>query len=63
MVLDLGSGYIRLQTTSKRVNEGNVWHSVSLERVGRQGAVTVDTIKTDFSTPGVSANLIVGEQG
>nr|UQE85392.1 neurexin-like protein [Bursaphelenchus xylophilus] len=61
MVLDLGSGYIRLQTTSKRVNEGSVWHSVSLERVGRQGSVIVDTIKTDFSTPGVSANLIIEE--
>ncbi|CAD5223275.1 unnamed protein product [Bursaphelenchus okinawaensis] len=61
MVLDLGSGYVRLQTTSKRVNEGSVWHSVTLERVGRQGSVTVDTIKTDFSTPGVSANLIIDE--
>lgn len=75
MVVDLGSGYVRLQTTSRRINEGNVWHSVTLERVGRAGSIMVDTIKvcsltyklhinihiakTDFSTPGVSANLII----
>jgi hypothetical protein len=32
---------------------------VTLERVGRAGSVLVDAIKTDFSTPGVSANLII----
>ncbi|KAI6199486.1 Neurexin-1 [Aphelenchoides besseyi] len=61
LIIDLGSGHVRLQTTAKRVNEGNVWHSVSLERVGRQGSVMVDTMKTDFNTPGVSANLIIEE--
>lgn len=31
-----------------------------MERVGRTGTITVDSVKTDFSTPGVSANLIIG---
>lgn len=38
-----------------------MWHSVTLERVGRNGYVMVDSIKTDFFTPGVSANLIIEE--
>lgn len=33
-----------------------------MERVGRSGSVIVDNIKTDFSTPGLSANLIIGKQ-
>lgn len=49
------------QTTSKKVTDSpSKWHSVLLERVGRTGSVVVDSVKTDFSTPGVSANLIVG---
>lgn len=38
-----------------------MWHNVTLERMGRTGTVIVDNIKTDFSTPGVSANLIIGK--
>jgi hypothetical protein len=52
--------FISLQTTTKRVNEGNAWHTIAMERVGRTGSVVVDTVKTVFSTPGVSANLIIG---
>lgn len=33
-----------------------------MERVGRTGTITVDSVKTDFSTPGVSANLIIGNK-
>ncbi|KAM3716727.1 Neurexin-1a [Dirofilaria immitis] len=61
MIIDLGSGYIRLQTTAEKITDGAVWHSVTLERMGRTGTVIVDNIKTDFSTPGVSANLIIEE--
>ncbi|KAI1728069.1 laminin G domain-containing protein [Ditylenchus destructor] len=61
LVINLGSGYVRLQTTTKPVNEGSVWHTVAMERVGRTGSVTVDTVKTVFSTPGISANLIIEE--
>ncbi|VDN21469.1 unnamed protein product [Gongylonema pulchrum] len=61
MIINLGSGHIRLQTTAVKITEGTVWHSVTLERMGRMGTVIVDNIRTDFSTPGVSANLIVEE--
>jgi len=60
MTINLGSGHVRLQCTSRTVNDGQ-WHSVQLERVSRRGSVTVDQLRTDFSTPGVSANLIVDE--
>ncbi|GMR58619.1 hypothetical protein PMAYCL1PPCAC_28814 [Pristionchus mayeri] len=61
LVLNLGSGAVRLQTTAHRLTEGHAWHSVQLERQGRNGHVIVDNIKTDFSTPGVSANLIIDD--
>ncbi|VDM99122.1 unnamed protein product, partial [Thelazia callipaeda] len=61
MIINLGSGHIRLQTTAEKITDGSAWHTVTLERVGRTGTVTVDNIKTDFSTPGVSANFIVEE--
>uniref|UniRef100_A0A914CHA1 Neurexin-1 n=1 Tax=Acrobeloides nanus TaxID=290746 RepID=A0A914CHA1_9BILA len=60
IIINLGSGYIRLQTTSKQIND-EYWHSVTFERTGRTGTVIVDGVKTDFSTPGVSANLIIEE--
>ncbi|CAJ0582024.1 unnamed protein product, partial [Mesorhabditis spiculigera] len=62
LVIDLGSGHVRLQTTSERVDASpSQWHTVLLERVGRTGSVVVDSVKTDFSTPGVSSNLIVDD--
>ncbi|VDO64567.1 unnamed protein product [Onchocerca flexuosa] len=50
-----------LKTTAEKITDGAVWHSVMLERMGRTGTVVVDNIKTEFSTPGVSANLIIEE--
>uniref|UniRef100_A0A1I7W4W3 Neurexin-3a n=1 Tax=Loa loa TaxID=7209 RepID=A0A1I7W4W3_LOALO len=51
MIINLGSGHIRLQTTAEKITDGAIWHSVTLERLGRTGTVIVDNIKTDFSTP------------
>uniref|UniRef100_A0A1I7WCQ3 Neurexin-1a n=1 Tax=Heterorhabditis bacteriophora TaxID=37862 RepID=A0A1I7WCQ3_HETBA len=59
MVINLGSGVVRLQTTAQKVTDGTQWHNVYLERVGRTGSVVVDNVKTDFNTPGVSSNFIV----
>ncbi|PIO62070.1 laminin G domain protein [Teladorsagia circumcincta] len=59
MIINLGSGAVRLQSTARHVNDGDTWHSLHLERVGRTGSVIVDSMKTDFNTPGVSSNLIV----
>ncbi|KAK5977999.1 hypothetical protein GCK32_006890 [Trichostrongylus colubriformis] len=49
------------QTTARHVSDGDTWHSLHLERVGRTGSVIVDSMKTDFNTPGVSSNLIVDD--
>ncbi|VDM51910.1 unnamed protein product [Angiostrongylus costaricensis] len=35
--------------------------AVRLQRIGRTGSVIVDSMKTDFNTPGVSSNLIVDD--
>ncbi|CAD6193858.1 unnamed protein product [Caenorhabditis auriculariae] len=59
-VINLGSGVVRLQTTAKKVSDAQ-WHHVHLERVGRTGKVIVDAMKIDFSTPGVSSNLIIDD--
>uniref|UniRef100_A0A7I4Z531 Neurexin-3a n=1 Tax=Haemonchus contortus TaxID=6289 RepID=A0A7I4Z531_HAECO len=61
MIINLGSGAVRLQTTARHVSEGDTWHSLHVERVGRTGSVIVDSMKTDFNTPGVSSNLIVDD--
>ncbi|CAA98243.3 Neurexin-3-beta [Caenorhabditis elegans] len=60
MIINLGSGVVRLQTTSMKVSDGE-WHHVQLDRLSRTGSVIVDAIKIDFSTPGVSANLIIDD--
>ncbi|CAI2355017.1 unnamed protein product [Caenorhabditis sp. 36 PRJEB53466] len=60
LVINLGSGVVRLQTTARKVNDGE-WHHVQLDRLSRTGSVIVDAIKIDFSTPGVSANLIIDD--
>ncbi|PIC26934.1 hypothetical protein B9Z55_019354 [Caenorhabditis nigoni] len=60
LIINLGSGVVRLQTTAMKVSDGE-WHHVQLDRLSRTGSVIVDAIKIDFSTPGVSANLIIDD--
>uniref|UniRef100_A0A914HF38 Laminin G domain-containing protein n=1 Tax=Globodera rostochiensis TaxID=31243 RepID=A0A914HF38_GLORO len=60
MVINLGSGHIRLQASAKALNDG-LWHSVVMERSGRRGVLSVDALRTDFSCPGRSANLNIEE--
>ncbi|CAI4223214.1 unnamed protein product [Auanema sp. JU1783] len=59
MIIDLGAGSIRLQTTFKRLTDSNSWNSVYMERIRRHGKIIVNSHKTDFNTPGTSANLDV----
>uniref|UniRef100_A0A183C4X0 LAM_G_DOMAIN domain-containing protein n=1 Tax=Globodera pallida TaxID=36090 RepID=A0A183C4X0_GLOPA len=56
MVINLGSGHIRLQASAKALNDG-LWHSVVMER----RVLSVDALRTDFSCPGRSANLNIDE--
>ncbi|ULT89417.1 hypothetical protein L3Y34_008113 [Caenorhabditis briggsae] len=60
LIINLGSGVVRLQTTAMKVSDGE-WHHVQLDRLSRTGSVIVDAIKIDFNTPGVSANLIIDD--
>ncbi|CAK5076056.1 unnamed protein product [Meloidogyne enterolobii] len=60
MIVNLGSGDIRLQASAKSLNDG-LWHSVVMERGGRKGFISVDSFRTEFSCPGISANLDIGK--
>ncbi|CAI5451348.1 unnamed protein product [Caenorhabditis angaria] len=60
MIINLGSGVVRLQTTANKISNGE-WHHVQLDRMSRTGSVVVDAIKIDFNTPGVSSNLIIDD--
>uniref|UniRef100_A0A914L134 Uncharacterized protein n=1 Tax=Meloidogyne incognita TaxID=6306 RepID=A0A914L134_MELIC len=60
MIVNLGSGDIRLQASAKSLNDG-LWHSVVMERGGRKGFISVDSLRTEFSCPGISANLDIDE--
>lgn len=56
MLMNQGSGSVRLKATTRRVDDGQ-WHSISVERKGKSGRVTVDDSGVDFITPGTSAQL------
>ncbi|XP_076324369.1 neurexin 1-like isoform X2 [Tachypleus tridentatus] len=57
LLLNLGSGAVKVKaTTTRRVDDGN-WHTVSLRRNGKSGRVTVDESAVDFITPGNSNQL------
>uniref|UniRef100_A0A914MF02 Uncharacterized protein n=1 Tax=Meloidogyne incognita TaxID=6306 RepID=A0A914MF02_MELIC len=60
LIVNLGSGDIRLQASAKSLHDG-LWHSVVMERGGRKGFVSVDSLRTEFSCPGISANLDIDE--
>ena len=56
MLMNQGSGSVRLKATTRRVDDGQ-WHSITVERKGKSGRVTVDDPGVDFITPGTSAQL------
>ena len=56
MLMNQGSGSVRLKATTRRVDDGQ-WHSITVQRKGKSGRVTVDDSGVDFITPGTSAQL------
>ncbi|CAK5079939.1 unnamed protein product [Meloidogyne enterolobii] len=48
-----------LFASAKSLHDG-LWHSVVMERGGRKGFISVDSLRTEFSCPGISANLDIG---
>uniref|UniRef100_A0A158R697 Neurexin-4 n=1 Tax=Syphacia muris TaxID=451379 RepID=A0A158R697_9BILA len=62
LMINLGSGSVRIEATDSKINDGKLWHSVNLSRMGRSATITVDGYSVMFSTPGVSANLNIDEK-
>ncbi|XP_037100886.1 neurexin-3 isoform X12 [Syngnathus acus] len=51
LVLDMGSGTIKVKATQAKVNEGS-WHHVDIQRDGRSGIISVNTRRTPFTAGG-----------
>ncbi|XP_061126267.1 neurexin-3b-like isoform X1 [Syngnathus typhle] len=51
LVLDMGSGTIKVKATQAKVNEGS-WHHVDIQRDGRSGIISVNTRRTPFTSGG-----------
>lgn len=54
LLLNLGSGATKIKATNRRVDDSH-WHTVSLQRNGKSGRVTVDESASEFITPGTVA--------
>ncbi|XP_054618189.1 neurexin-3b isoform X12 [Dunckerocampus dactyliophorus] len=51
LVLDMGSGTIKVKATQVKVNEGS-WHHVDIQRDGRSGIISVNSRRTPFTASG-----------
>ncbi|XP_072300654.1 neurexin 3b isoform X1 [Eucyclogobius newberryi] len=51
LLLDMGSGTIKVKATQAKVNDGN-WHHVDIQRDGRSGIISVNSRRTPFTASG-----------
>uniref|UniRef100_A0A3P8WSB7 Neurexin 3b n=1 Tax=Cynoglossus semilaevis TaxID=244447 RepID=A0A3P8WSB7_CYNSE len=51
LLLDMGSGTIKVKATQARVNDGS-WHHVDIQRDGRSGIISVNSRRTPFTANG-----------
>ncbi|XP_067338281.1 neurexin-3b isoform X7 [Channa argus] len=51
LLLDMGSGTIKVKATQAKVNDG-VWHHVDIQRDGRSGIISVNSRRTPFTASG-----------
>uniref|UniRef100_A0A3B4D4U4 Neurexin 3b n=1 Tax=Pygocentrus nattereri TaxID=42514 RepID=A0A3B4D4U4_PYGNA len=51
ILLDMGSGTIKVKATQNKVNDG-VWHHVDIQRDGRSGIISVNSRRTPFTATG-----------
>nr|XP_046147835.1 neurexin-3-like isoform X19 [Oncorhynchus gorbuscha] len=51
LLLDMGSGTIKVKATQNKVNDG-AWHHVDIQRDGRSGIISVDNRRTPFTASG-----------
>ncbi|XP_028252736.1 neurexin 3b isoform X7 [Parambassis ranga] len=51
LLLDMGSGTIKVKATQAKVNDGS-WHHVDIQRDGRSGIISVNSRRTPFTASG-----------
>ncbi|XP_040267195.1 neurexin 3 isoform X2 [Bufo bufo] len=56
LLLDMGSGTIKVKATSKKANDGE-WYHVDIQRDGRSGTISVNSKRTPFTASGESEIL------
>ncbi|XP_068089208.1 neurexin-1 isoform X20 [Hyperolius riggenbachi] len=56
LLLDMGSGTIKIKAIQKKVNDGE-WYHVDFQRDGRTGTISVNTMRTPYTAPGESEIL------
>ncbi|XP_050831161.1 neurexin 3 isoform X4 [Serinus canaria] len=56
LLLDMGSGTIKVKATQKKANDGE-WYHVDIQRDGRSGTISVNSRRTPFTASGESEIL------
>ncbi|XP_072772255.1 neurexin-3a-like isoform X2 [Nerophis lumbriciformis] len=56
LLLDMGSGTIKVKATQSKVNDG-AWYHVDIQRDGRSGTISVNSRRTPFTASGESEIL------
>uniref|UniRef100_A0A8C8LTE3 Neurexin 3 n=1 Tax=Oncorhynchus tshawytscha TaxID=74940 RepID=A0A8C8LTE3_ONCTS len=56
LLLDMGSGTIKVKATQNKVNDG-AWYHVDIQRDGRSGTISVNSRRTPFTASGESEIL------
>ncbi|XP_078418195.1 neurexin 3a isoform X2 [Cetorhinus maximus] len=56
LLLDMGSGAIKIKSTTRKVNDGE-WYHVDIQRDGRSGTISVNSRRTPFTASGDSEIL------
>nr|XP_054597958.1 neurexin 3a isoform X14 [Nothobranchius furzeri] len=56
LLLDMGSGTIKVKSTQTKVNDG-AWYHVDIQRDGRSGTISVNSRRTPFTASGESEIL------
>ncbi|XP_042565639.1 neurexin 3a isoform X20 [Clupea harengus] len=56
LLLDMGSGTIKVKATQSKVNDGT-WYHVDIQRDGRAGTISVNSRRTPFTASGESEIL------
>ncbi|XP_020569419.1 neurexin-3a isoform X4 [Oryzias latipes] len=56
LLLDMGSGTIKVKATQTKVNDG-IWYHVDIQRDGRSGTISVNSRRTPFTASGESEIL------